>query len=229
MPRSFRSRSLMTAALAAAVALPAVLPSAASAQWLVTDESMSLSNWSLSIHPFGINGGSGEILQSGGGQPGSAMQVSNTCGSNFSGSWNALIYTPFTYTPTTAGAITNLSFSIDSRYLDRLQAISFIIEQDSHLWRVAYWTNTGAWTTYSISDVTSASIAPLTAGAPLLPDLSASGRPLRFGFASANSSAGGFGYTASGLYDNFRVEFVPAPSAAAMFGALGLLASRRRR
>lgn len=223
------SRILAPVAMAAMAELPVVLPSVASAQWLVTDSAMTLSNWSLTVFQFGPNGGTGNVTQSASGLPGSAMQVNNSCGSNFSGSWNLLVYSPFTYTPANAGAITNLSFSIDSRFIDRLQALSFIIEQGSHVWRVAYWTNTSSWTTYSITNVTSASITPLSTGAPLLPDLSAAGAPLRFGFASANSSAGGFGYTTSGLYDNFRVEFVPAPGVAAMFGAMGVLASRRRR
>lgn len=59
------------------------------------------------------------------------------------------------------------------------------------------------------------------------PDFSASGAPMQFGFWRGNSGNGSYN-TECGI-DNWFVNVVPAPGAAALMGMGGLLASRRRR
>jgi hypothetical protein len=218
------------AALRLSVLVVAACASAASAQpTVITDATFAPGDWSHLSVPFGPNGGSGYIAQAPEGRTGTGLFISNSANSNNSGAWNAAIYQGFTYIPAISGPLSELAFSVDTRFVDGLQAVSFIVAQSGFAWRVGYFINTAAWTTYSVI-ASPAEISPLTLGQPALPDFSAAGAPIRFGFTSGNSSSpGGFGYSRLGVYDNFGVSFVPAPGAAAALALAGLAAARRSR
>lgn len=208
------------------VATLAMTPAASAA--IIEDSTFPSGDWQVVMHPFGPNGGSGSATQSALGREGTGWFVVNSVGPSFSGVWNASIFTGFTYTPAISGALTDLSLSIDSRQWSGLQAISFVVTQSGHAWRIGYFLNTSVWDTYALANPVAADFAPLTDGAPAVPDFSASGGSMRFGIAVGNSSVGG-GYSTEGLYDNFRVDFVPAPGPAALMLAGFGIALRRRR
>lgn len=205
----------------------AVLSAPAVAGVSVTVGDFDLGQWAFSTHEFGPNGGSGSLATTTSGNPDSALIINNSCGSNFSGAWNAAVYAGLGYTPSISGPLTELAFSIDTRHVSSLQAVSFIVEQDGEIWRVGYFINTPSWTTWQLPTVTSADFAPLTTNAPALPNF-IDGGTIRFGISSGNSSAGGSGYSTTGHYDNFSVSFVPGVGALPML-ALGLVTGRRRR
>lgn len=200
---------------------------------VIADGEFVPANWSFAPYPYGVSGGGGGAFQGlANGNPGAARHVANDYGPSFSGSYNANFYEAMSYNPAIGGPLTDLSFSIDSRYIDGLNALGFAVRQNGYVWGIGYWTNTSDWQTYSLTPVASDYFLnpfnTLTPGQPALPDLSASGAPIAFGFYTGNGSAGGWGETRHGLFDNFSVSFVPAPSAAAVF-ALGFTAVCRRR
>ncbi|MDX2016066.1 MAG: hypothetical protein SFY95_00335 [Planctomycetota bacterium] len=222
-------RSFVRAAFAAGVAIVAVAPGAARASVVFTETEFAAPGWAFSSYAFGPNGGSGAAQQTTQGRTGHGLRITNNANNNNSGAWNVVLFPAFTYNPGASGPISSLSFSIDTRFVDGLQAVSFVVAQGGHVWRMGYSLNTSAWTTFALTNVDVTQNQALTAGAPLAPNL-VSGGPVRFGFASANSSSpNGFGYTRSGLYDNFSVTFVPAPGAAAAALAVGALSLSRRR
>lgn len=211
------------------VIVPALFLAASGASASIIDvQTFGASDWYQTTFQFGPFGGSGESGPSTQGQTGDGWYIRNSCGPSYSGAWNLCTYNAFTYDPSVGGPLTDLSFSIDSRYEDYLQAIGFVVEQGGNFWVVGYWINTPSWTTYTLANPANTDFAPLSTSQPPLPDFSASGAPIHFGFGSANSSAGGWGYTTLGYYDNFSVNFVPAPGAMAILALAGV-ASRRRR
>lgn len=206
----------------------------APAALVVSDGDFAPADWSFTPYPYGTFGGGGSASQDlVNGNPGSARRVMNDYGPSNSGSYNASFYEAMSYNPSVGGPLTDLSFSIDSRYADDLNALGFVVRQNSSAWGIGYWINTSSWATYAITPVASDFfLNPFdipTPGQPTLPDFSATGSPITFGFYTGNGSAGGFGGTRTGLFDNFQVSFVPTPGAAAILGIAGLTAARRRR
>ncbi|MGQ0628040.1 MAG: hypothetical protein ACT4PL_08075 [Phycisphaerales bacterium] len=215
--------------LALATASFASFASFASAAVMVSDGTFADANWTCIPNPYGIGGGTGSGAQTASGREGTGRLTSNSANPTFSGSYNVHLFTTFVYDPASAGPLTELAFTIDSRFLNGLSAIGFAIEQGGTLWYTGYELNTSSWATYTHVPAP-ADFFNLPFGAPAtLPDFSASGAPIRFGFYSANGTGGGAGYTNSSVFDNFAVSFVPAPSAVALGGAGLLLALRRRR
>lgn len=213
-----------TIALSTAIASVASLANAQPVT--ISDDTFANASWSVSSYQYGINGGSGDGFQVlTGGNTGAARYVINNCGAYYSGATNVHLFNDFTYVPAISGPLTDLSFTIDTRYVDGLQAYGFMVTQGSNLWAVGYYLNTDSWQT-TVLTPTAADFTPFNNG-PALPDFSAAGAPIKFGFYSGNSSAGGWGYSRTGYYDNFAVTFVPAPTTAAL-ALIALGASRRR-
>jgi hypothetical protein len=213
---SIRSLVLMLGAVAAPAAIASVT---------VSDADFNPASWDHTTHQFGVYGGSGSVNQTSNGLNGTGWQINNSCGPSYSGAWNASVYLAFSYNPSVGGPLTDLAFSIDTRYSDRLQAVSFIVEQDGHRWRLGYYINQSYWTSYQFSNPVDTDFAQFDLASPLAPNL-VNGSNLRFGIAAGNSSAGGWGYDTTGYYDNFQVTFVPSPAAALVL--LSLARSRRR-
>ncbi len=208
-------------------AVSALLLAASSASASIIDvTTFDAADWSHTTFQFGPYGGSGSSGPTTQGRTDGGWTIHNSCGPDYSGAWNLCTYNAFTYDPSVAGPLTDLSFSVDSRYDDYLQAIGFVVEQGGNFWLAGYWINTPSWQTYSIANPVVADFSRLTLAQDFTPDFSASGAAIHFGFAAANSSTG-YGYNTTGFYDNFRVDFVPAPGAIALLG-LSAVAARRR-
>lgn len=202
---------------------------------IVSDGTFLDSNWTMVSRTYGPNGGGGsgvQVLTGGAGNNGAARLTSNSAGANNSGSYNASIYTAFTYNPAVSGALTNLSISIDARYISGLSALGAVVEQGGVIWFAGYQLNTPDWQTYVFTPVAGDWFLINSNGGELGPgpNFSAAGAPMRFGFYTANGSGpGGSPYTNQGFNDNFVISFVPSPGAAAVLGLGGLLAAGRRR
>lgn len=196
-----------------------------------SDGTFNNADWSQASFQYGPNGGSGAPTQVfTGGNPGAARYITNSCGSFFSGALNAQYYEAFSYNPAIDGPLSALAFSIDSRFQDGLQALSFVVRQGGSTWQAGYFLNTSQWVTYSLAPTASDWAAMTGSSVPTpTPDFSAAGAPITFGFWTGNGTAGGFGYTRSGWFDNFTVSFIPTPGAASA-ALLGVaLMGRRRR
>lgn len=181
-------------------------------------------------------GGSSAGIQTGGGNPGNARQLTNSVNSGgtvfgFS-RYGTTVGTR--YEPALQGAISSVDWTIDSRWLSGIggqgHSIGLGVKQGTVVY-VADFEITGSsgnWNTHGAISLTAADFAPLIAGPAV--DFSSSGAPLRFGFIVGNSSTAG-AYTNAVLYDNFgfTVHSVPTPGTmglAAIAAAAGL---RRRR
>lgn len=219
----------------AAVAAVTGMLAPANASVIVSDGTFLDSNWTMVSRAYGPNGGGGSgvrVLTGGAGDNGAARLTSNSVGANNSGSYNASIYTAFTYNPSVSGPLTNLSISIDARYVSGLSAVGAVVEQGGLVWFAGYTINTPNWQTYAFAPVAGDWFVMNPSGGELGPgpDFSSTGAPMRFGFYTANGSGpGGNPYTNQGFNDNFVVSFVPTPGAAVVLGLGGLMAMRRRR
>lgn len=217
-------RSIAHAATAALSVFCASLASATVVT--ISDADFAPADWNHTTVQFGPFGGAGSAGQTASGRTGTGWRISNVANPGGSGAWNASVYQPFTYNPAFA-PITDLALSIDTRFVDTLQAVSFILQQGGHLWRIGYYLNTQSWTTFALTNPQPSDFAPLTNGAPALPDLTTTGAPVKFGIAAGNSGTVG-SYSTQGFYDNFSVTFVPAPGTIAL-AACAIAAARVRR
>jgi hypothetical protein len=200
---------------------------------VISDGTFVNANWTTIPRIYGPSGGSGsgtQVLSGGFADNGAARFTSNTAGPSNSGSYNAHIYTAFTYAPAFSGQLSSLSIAFDARYINGLSAIGAVVEQGSLVWFTGNQINTPSWQRYTFTPGSADwfLINPSGGVAGPGPDFSATGSPMRFGFFTANGSTGA-GYTNSGLNDNFEVRFIPAPGVAALLGIASCRAARRRR
>lgn len=148
------------------------------------------------------------------------------------------------YNPSTQGAITNINYSEDSiNFVPTAvvpgngQGTGVAILQGGTFYRlqnpilVMPFVTHSNWTLNQALGLTAADFAEVTPAGVVLPfsnpDFSISGGVMQFGFWRGNSGNGPYN-TDCGI-DNWHVEIVPAPGAAALLGLGGLLATRRRR
>lgn len=148
------------------------------------------------------------------------------------------------YNPSTQGAITSIDYSEDSinfvptaivpgngqgTGLAILQGGVFYRQQNPIL--VMPFVTHSNWTLNQSLGLLAADFAEVTPAGVVLPfsnpDFSVSGAVMQFGFWRGNSGNGGYN-TDCGI-DNWHVNIVPAPGAAALLGLGGLLVARRRR
>ncbi len=136
----------------------------------------------------------------------------------------------FVYNPSTQGAIESIDFSYSAIGFGSggFLGDGLLLEQDGKLFAGAFtglpYTNT--WQTKSVSNVTA---FPSLAFDGSIPDLSASGSPIRFGYFRTSTQSGGFFTTRNGI-DNYSVTVnqvpipvpVPEPSTILGLGVLGL-------
>jgi hypothetical protein len=202
--------SLPSVKVVSALCLALCAPAWADA--VLSDGTFAISDWTVSSFTYGPFGGSTSVSQSGSGFPGQCRQMSNTAGDNLSGALHVNVYQPFTYSPAVEGAIDSISFSIDSRYINGISSLGFIVSQNGVTWRAGYFINTPGWAAYFIVPQF-ADWIPVTAPPNTVPNLTAGGAPIKLGFWSANSSAQGpgTGYTNTGLYDNYSATIIRNP------------------
>jgi hypothetical protein len=206
-----RTVARLVIACLASIPVLAVQPARAETS-TIFDGTFFNGNWTMVVRPYGPGGGSGagtQVATGGAGDNGPARQVTNSCGNNNSGAYNASIQTSVTYRPAADGAILGFALSVDSRHLGSLCALGAVVQQGDDVWMLGYAINTPAWTTYTFTPDLNGpwfQIHPTGAVLGPGPDLSASGAPLRFGFYTGNGSGpGNFGYTTTSLMDNFTV------------------------
>lgn len=150
--------------------------------------------------------------------------------------------TTVSYDPSNQGAITTIDYSEDSINFVNApgngQGSGLAIIQNGRYFRtsaalVMPFANFNTWQPNALLGLTAASFWEVDPGTGNLiagtPDFSASGTVMQLGFWRGNSNNGSIN-TDCGI-DNWHVQInqVPAPGAAALLGAGGLMAMRRRR
>ncbi len=172
----------------------------------------------------------------GGGNPGDARRVTltNTANADIITAYSLFGNTQGTrYVPSTQGAIANFSFALQARTSTGLgsHTVFAAIRQGNNFF-VALPTlvqPTGAWQSVFSSNIAPENFFNLGSG-PSTPDFSATGAPMRVGFAVRTAITALPGnYVVD--YDNFFVDItpVPGPGALALVGAGVVVISRRRR
>lgn len=147
------------------------------------------------------------------------------------------------YTPSSQGAITSINYSEDAINLisDRIvpgngQGTGLAIRQNgkNYILRppsVMPYSSFSTWQPISRPGIVATDMWEYSSAGGLNsssnPDFSITGTQMQFGFWRGNS--GNSGYSTDCGIDNWRVEIVPSPGAAALLGMGGLLAIRRRR
>ncbi|CAG0978102.1 hypothetical protein PHYC_01614 [Phycisphaerales bacterium] len=226
--------SIKTRVLAACAA--AAIAPLAGADVTFSDGTFTPSNWGFETLVLGT-GGTSSHSQVATGNPGLARELTNSV--NAGGTvWGVSRFGTTNgtrYEPGTMGAILGVDFAIDFRFAGGVggdgHALMVAAKQGTVVYGAAYTVtgSSGAWNSYGVTGLTAADFAPIVGSGPAL-NFSATGAPIRFGFAVGNSGPGS-GYSNTVTYDNFEVivRTVPGPGAAGLAGVLGLAALRRRR
>lgn len=219
------------------LACAAALASTAAADVVFSDTEFQTTNWG--IDQLG-DIGSMTASQVTGGNPGFCRRIDQTpaalAGSSFYVMHRYGTTMATRYDPVTQGAIASLSFTIDYREAPaaagNTQQTVFVAAKQGQVVFIGPGINThgavGNFQTYSISNLTGASFSAVGTTGSL--NLSSTGEPIRFGFATAVTNTSGV-WPARVEYDNWSVHIVqvPAPGTAALLGACGLVSFRRRR
>lgn len=199
----------------------ACLPAAAA---VVSDATFANTDWTLTQFNAG-NGGlvTGAQVASGG-NPGSFRNVTDQLNAAPAGSETIVlstnIYTPFTYNPSTSGAIATLDYTEDAACTGGCfgagQSTGPALLQGGNLYILSsstVITGPGAgWVTHPLSALTAndfglVSVTPTTLSNPAQhPNFSAGAAPIQFGYFRANgTSVNGPAYTLTAGIDNWQV------------------------
>jgi hypothetical protein len=226
-----------TATLAVLLAL---LPSHAMAQPSVSDGTFLDTDWSLTQFTAG-NGGSSTAAQVlTGGNPGSYRNVTDALNAAPLGSQTIVlstsIYTPFTHTPSVAGAIVALNYAEDAACTAGCfgdgQSTGPALRQGGNLYILSSSTViTGAgtgWSPHTVSGLTAADFGLVNVTPTTLfddtqhPNFTATGAPIQFGFFRANGTGvNGGSYTLAAGIDNWQITLATATPRSAV-PALGM-------
>jgi hypothetical protein len=222
--------------LAPAALLFATLAAATSAlaDVVITDTEFSDSVWVTESIAVDAGGSASAAQSSGTGNPGNARRVTLTPSASgtiwgFSryGNTNAT-----RYVPSTDGAIASIAFSFDASLVDGFgqgQSVAIALKQGQVTYAASFAITGagGGWQTFSNATLVAANFSRLD-GLAGIPNFSAAGAPIRFGFASGNTALG-TSYTTIADYDNFSVTIRQVPGPASILALAGLVALRRRR
>src|ERR1043165_4338706 len=216
------------------VAASLLFVGAAQADITFSDSVFNNGDWSVNTVGL-VTGGTSTGVQTGGGNPGTGREVTNTM--NLLGtiySLHAYGATPATtYQPAVKGAVSSVEYTLDARWLSGIggqgEGIALGAMQGSSLYYADYdiTGSTGAWNTFGAVGLVAADFVSFNGGPAI--NLSAAGAPIRFGFVVGNY-APDQAYSNTVIYDNFSVTIhsVPAPGAACALLGMGAMAAARR-
>lgn len=194
----------------------AAIGSAASGQVVIQDTEFNASNWVIEQFRSG-GGGSVSAVVSPTGNPGNARRVTTSvnaqAGSTVSGFHRFGTTMATRYEPGVQGAIGSISMSLDVRFIDGTdigEGVTLAIKQGQVIYRTGmrYTGNSGAWVRLEVDSIRGDDFSRID-GEPGLPEFSAQGQPIRFGFFTSSATPGG-AFAAITDVDNFRVEIIPA-------------------
>jgi hypothetical protein len=183
-------RSVMLASIAATC-------SVACGQVVYQDGEFASGTWVIEPSVSG-DGGSVSAVTSPTGNPGNARRVTTAA---------------TRYEPGTQGAIGSVSMWLDVRHLDGLgigEGVTLAIKQGQVVYRTGmrYMGNSGSWVRLEVLSVRGDEFSRVD-GQPGIPEFSAQGQPIRFGFFTSSATPGG-AFASITDFDNFRIEVVPA-------------------
>ncbi len=188
----------------------------------VSDSTFADVDWTLAVFSSGSGGNVTGAQVASGGNPGSYRSVTDTLtgGGVVSVVVGVNIYQPFTYSPSTSGAINSLDWSEDAActttcFGSGVSAGPALLQGGNYYILCSSSVITGtspAFANHSLSGLTAAdfgltSPGPSTGCDPSVhPNFSASGAPLKFGFLTANGTGpGGGGYSSTEGVDNWQI------------------------
>ena len=224
--RGTSTRSTWLVSFLPAVASIAVLSSPVAAQ-TASDSTFLDANWTGTQFTAGNGGTSTGAQVLVGGNPGSFRNVTDVLNAAPGGGSTIVlsthIFTPFTYTPATSGAIASLNYSEDAACtagcFGQGQSTGPAIKQGANLYIYTTQLVTGpsaVWTNHALSGLTAADfgLVNVTSAGTLFdttqhPNFSAAGAPIQVGFFRANGTPSG-PYTLSAGIDNWQVTIVPS-------------------
>lgn len=193
----------------------------------------SPADWTNSVQQYTTGGNPGAFR----GQSWTYTNVDGAASATFA---TTDLDTAQSYDPSTQGAIQTLNFSLDNYIADSMGgstlkaiAIDAAIEQGGNIYAAGYTIPSNVtWGNLTWS-LTAANFIPLSSSGPALPDFSASGAPLHFGYYDSLGIGPGFSpYSLFHAVDNFSVNVVsavPEPADTLLLAAIPLLMRRRRR
>ncbi len=205
-----------------------------------SDGTFNNADWGFETVIVGTGGSANASQSAASGNPGSARRVSITTGNAVGDATYAIHRFGTTnatrYVASAQGAVQGINISLDARFVTGTftgqgQGVYAQAKQGNNIYvaGLGITTSTGNWVTLSASGLLATDFIQISGTTTPL-DVSATGAPIRFGFASANSN-GGSPYSITADYDNFNLEVVtvPAPGAVAiaMLGATGFMRRRR--
>jgi len=217
--------------LATAVAIATLSGGAFCHANLITDNTFSLTDWSLSQATYGGSGsGTDASVDGSPGYEGNARVIELNVAGDGSGINGISIFSPEGWDGT--APLEQLTMSIRARQLYSGQHLGFAIEQDGKYWIAGLFSNTPDWDLYTMNLTAADFTRPFgvdPSSQPAMPDFSEGAAPIRFGFHATAISLPGWGEQYNvGRYSAFSVSFVPAPAAAALLGLAAFGARRRR-
>ena len=202
-------RSVMLASIAATC-------SVACGQVVYQDGEFASGTWVIEPSVSG-DGGSVSAVTSPTGNPGNARRVTSAvnarAGSTVNGFHRFGNTAATRYEPGTQGAIGSVSMWLDVRHIDGLgigEGVTLAIKQGQVVYRTGmrYMGNSGSWVRLEVLSVRGDEFSRVD-GQPGIPEFSAQGQPIRFGFFTSSATPGG-AFASITDFDNFRIEVVPA-------------------
>jgi len=193
-----------------------------------TDTEFLDSNWVMETLPIGATGQSGLQLTSGG-NPGNFRKVT-TYSNSFT--YMANICTAFVYDPSVSGAISSISWSVDRLNIAVFgagQGQALLIKQAGKYYTSSFTTsgsNNFSWNTIGNSGLLASNFSENLID-PGVPNFSASGSPITFGYLTSNGNAAGIEVG----YDNYNVNITPVPEPATLIilsAGIGSLIRKRK-